>query len=103
MSLCRQVKVLDVEREQKGKQLAELQARLSVEEQKDEERARELISLKQRLADNETSRSSLQKEVRSALNGNHVLVVHVGKNDEIHHIIFDLRLCVCSCLLYSGV
>lgn len=63
--MCRQVKLLDVEREQKGKQLAELQTRLSLEEHKDEERARELISLKQRLADSETSRNSLQKEVRS--------------------------------------
>lgn len=64
-SLCRQVKVLDAEREQKAKQTAELQTRLSAEDQKDEERARELISLKQRLADTETSRTSLQKEVRS--------------------------------------
>lgn len=64
-SLCRQVKVLDAEREQKDKQTAELQTRLSAEDQKDEERARELISLKQRLADTETSRNSLQKEVRS--------------------------------------
>lgn len=63
--MCRQVKLLDVEREQKGKQLAELQTRLSLEEHKDEERARELISLKQRLTDSETSRNSLQKEVRS--------------------------------------
>lgn len=63
--MCRQVKLLDVEREQKGKQLAELQTRLSLEEHKDEERARELIALKQRLADSETSRNSLQKEVRS--------------------------------------
>ncbi len=67
MSLCRQVKLLDVEREQKTKQLCELQTRLSLDEQKDEERARELISLKQRLAETEASRNSLQKEVRALL------------------------------------
>lgn len=62
--LC-QVKVLDAEREQTGKQVAELQTRLSVEDQRDEERAKELISLKQKLTDTETSRNALQREVRS--------------------------------------
>lgn len=62
--LCCQVKVLDAEREQTGKQMAELQTRLSGEDQKDEERARELISLKQKLTDTETTRNALQKEVR---------------------------------------
>lgn len=65
MTLLRQVKVLDAEREQMGKQVAELQTRLSAEDQRDEERAKELIALKQKLTDTETSRHALQKEVRS--------------------------------------
>lgn len=59
-----QVKVLDGEKEQKGKEVAELQTRLSLEEQREEERGREIFSLKQKLAEADTARTSIKKEVR---------------------------------------
>lgn len=59
-----QVKVLDGEREQRSREVAELQTRLSVEEQREEERTRDLFSLKQRLTEAETAKTSIKKEVR---------------------------------------
>ena len=59
-----QLKVLDGEKEQKGREVAELQTRLSLEEQREEEKGREVFSLKQRLTEAETARDSLKKEVR---------------------------------------
>lgn len=53
-----------MEKEQKGKEVAELQTRLSVTEQREEERGREVFTLKQKLTDSETTRDSLKKEVR---------------------------------------
>jgi len=58
-----QVKLLDGEREQRGREAAELQARLSLEEQRDEERGKENFLLKQRLSEAESARNSLKKEV----------------------------------------
>lgn len=58
-----QVKVVDVEREQKAREVAELQTRLSLEEQKDEERGKELFLIKQKLSETEAARNSLRKEV----------------------------------------
>lgn len=65
VTLLRQVKVLDTDREQMGRQVAELQTRLSAEDQRDEERAKEMITLKLKLSETETSRNALQKDVRS--------------------------------------
>ncbi len=59
-----QLKVLDGEKEQKGREVAELQTRLSLEEQREEERAKEVFTLKQKLTEAETARDSLKKEVR---------------------------------------
>lgn len=59
-----QLKVLDGEKEQKEREVAELQTRLSLEEQRDEERGKEVFTLKQKLAESETARESLKKEVR---------------------------------------
>lgn len=59
-----QLKVLDGEKEQKGREVAELQTRLLLEEQREEEKGREVFSLKQRLTEAETARDSLKKEVR---------------------------------------
>lgn len=58
------MKVLDGEKEQKGREVAELQTRLSLEEQREEERGREIFSLKQKLAEADTARTSIKKEVR---------------------------------------
>lgn len=44
--------------------MAELQARLSVEEQREEERGKEGLTLRQKLNDAEAVRDSLKKEVR---------------------------------------
>lgn len=44
--------------------MAELQTRLSLDEQREEERGREVFSLKQKLNEAETIRDSLKKEVR---------------------------------------
>lgn len=44
--------------------MAELQARLSVEEQREEERGKEGVTLRQKLNDAEAVRDSLKKEVR---------------------------------------
>lgn len=46
--------------------MAELQNRLSLEEQREEERAKEMFTLKQKLSEAETVRDSLKKEVRLA-------------------------------------
>uniref|UniRef100_A0A3P9BZZ5 Ciliary rootlet coiled-coil, rootletin n=1 Tax=Maylandia zebra TaxID=106582 RepID=A0A3P9BZZ5_9CICH len=62
-----QLKVLDGEKEQKEREVAELQTRLSLEEQRDEERGKEVFTLKQKLAEAETARESLKKEVRKRL------------------------------------
>lgn len=59
-----QLKVLDGEKEQKGREVAELQTRLALEEQRDEERGKEAFGLKQKLTDAEMARDSLKKEVR---------------------------------------
>lgn len=59
-----QLKVLDGEKEQKGREVAELQARLSLEEQREEERGKEVFTLKQRLTQVEMTRDAVKKEVR---------------------------------------
>ncbi len=44
--------------------MAELQTRLSLEEQREEERGKEVFTFKQKLTEAETARDSLKKEVR---------------------------------------
>lgn len=56
--------MVDVEREQKAREVAELQTRLSLEEQKEEERGKELFSIKQKVAEAEAARNTLRKEVQ---------------------------------------
>lgn len=62
----RQLKCLDGEKEQREKDVAELQNRLSLEEQREEERGKEMFTLKQKLSEAETVRDALKKEVRMA-------------------------------------
>lgn len=63
--VCRpQLKVLDAEKEQKGREVAELQTRLALEEQREEEKGKEAFALKQKLAEAEVSREALKREVR---------------------------------------
>lgn len=64
LPLCVKMKVVDVEREQKAREVAGLQTRLSLEEQKEEERVKELFTIKQKLTEAEAARNSLKKEVR---------------------------------------
>lgn len=53
-----------MEKEQKEREVAELQTRLSLEEQREEEKGKEAFTLKQKLTEAETARDSLKKEVR---------------------------------------
>lgn len=55
--------MLDGEKEQKGREVAEMQTRLSLEEQREEERGKEVFTLKQKLTEAEAARDSLKKEV----------------------------------------
>lgn len=49
--------------------MAELQNRLLLDEQRDEERGKEIFTLKQKLSEAETVRDSFKKEVRMAGHG----------------------------------
>lgn len=53
-----------MEKEQKGQEVAELQTRLALEEQREEEKGKEAFVLKQKLAEAEASRDSLKREVQ---------------------------------------
>lgn len=59
-----QLKILDAEKEQKEREGVELQTRLALEEQRDEERGKEIFCLKQKLTEAETTRDAIKKEVR---------------------------------------
>lgn len=59
-----QLKILDGEKEQRSREVAELQTRLTLEEQREEERMKEAFILKQKLTEAETARDSLRKEVK---------------------------------------
>lgn len=61
-----QLKVLDGEKEQKEREAAELQTRLLLEEQREEEKAKELFTVRHKLTEAETARDFLKKEVRMA-------------------------------------
>lgn len=61
-----QLKVLDGEKEQKEREVAELQTRLLLEEQREEEKAKELFAVRHKLTEAETARDFLKKEVRMA-------------------------------------
>lgn len=63
-----QLKVLDGEKEQKEREVAELQTRLLLEEQREEEKAKELFTVRHKLTEAETARDFLKKEVRMAWN-----------------------------------
>lgn len=53
-----------MEKEQRGREVAELQTRLALEEQREEEKGKEAFALKQKLTEAEMARDSLKKEVR---------------------------------------
>lgn len=57
--------MLDSENTKKSKEMAELQARVALDEQREEENRRESFGLKQKMAESEASRESARKEVRS--------------------------------------
>lgn len=59
-----QLKVLDAEKDQKGRDVAELQTRLSLEEQREEERGKEVFTLKHKLTEAEGVQDCLKREVR---------------------------------------
>lgn len=59
-----QLKLVDGEKEQKEREAAELQTRLLLEEQREEEKARELFTVRHKLTEAETARDFLKKEVR---------------------------------------
>lgn len=61
-----QLKVLDGEKEQKEREVAELQTRLLLEEQREEEKGKELFTVRHKLTEAETARDFLKKEVRMA-------------------------------------
>lgn len=52
-----------MEKEQKAREVAELQTRLALEEQREEEKGKEAFALKQKLAEAEVSREALKREV----------------------------------------
>lgn len=59
--------MLDGENSKKSKEVAELQAWVALEEQREEESRRESFGLKQRIVESEASRESARKEVGRAL------------------------------------
>lgn len=61
-----QLKVVDGEKEQKEREAAELQTRLLLAEQREEEKAKELFTVRHKLTEAETARDFLKKEVRVA-------------------------------------
>lgn len=83
-----QLKVLDGEKEQREREVVELQTRLSLEEQREEERGKEVFTLKQKLTEAETARGSLKKEVRM---------------EESEKTLFASLLCHCVIISHSFV
>lgn len=57
---------MDGEKEQKEREVAELQTRLLLEEQREEEKAKELFAVRHKFTEAETARDFLKKEVRMA-------------------------------------
>lgn len=57
--------MLDSENTKKSQEVAELQARVALDEQRDEESRRESFSLKQKIVESEATRESTRKEVRA--------------------------------------
>lgn len=55
--------MLDSENTKKDKEVAELQARVALDEHREEESRRESFGLKQKIAETEASRESARKEV----------------------------------------
>lgn len=66
MCVCVQVKTLEAECTQRSHELSEFQARLSQEEQKEEESRRDNFALKQRVLESDAGREAALKEVRHA-------------------------------------
>lgn len=58
--------MLDSENSKKSKEVAELQARVALDEQREEETRRESFGLKQKIVESEAGRESARKEVRLA-------------------------------------
>lgn len=59
-----QLKVVEGEKQQREKEASELQTRLSLEEQREEERGKDAVCFRQRLAEAEAARETLKREVR---------------------------------------
>uniref|UniRef100_K7FYX7 Ciliary rootlet coiled-coil, rootletin n=1 Tax=Pelodiscus sinensis TaxID=13735 RepID=K7FYX7_PELSI len=60
---CPQIKMLDSENTKKSKEVAELQARVALDEQREEESRRESLGLRQKIVESEASRESARKEL----------------------------------------
>lgn len=102
MSVVLQVKLLDGEREQRGKEAAELQARLSLEEQRDEQRGKDNFLLKQQLSEAESARNSLKKEVCLCLLHEH----RYSDSDDLFMMIYlfiKFVVCFSFCSFLSGL
>nr|XP_025036497.1 rootletin [Pelodiscus sinensis] len=72
---CPQIKMLDSENTKKSKEVAELQARVALDEQREEESRRESLGLRQKIVESEASRESARKEVGAGLLGSHMLLL----------------------------
>lgn len=58
------MKVLDGDREKRSREVEELRGQVSLEEQREEDRGKEILALKRRLAEAEEAGNLLRKEVQ---------------------------------------
>lgn len=96
MCACVQVKTLEADCTQRSKELREVQARLTQEEQKEEESRRDNFALKQRVLESDAGREAALKEVRQAITQTHTT-----------HLIRTTRQCtcylyICTCVFLAG-
>lgn len=61
--ICTQVKTLGGESSQKDQEVADLQARIQQEEQKEQQSRRESLELRQRITESEAEREAARREV----------------------------------------
>lgn len=65
--LLGQLKNLDSENSKRSKEVGELQARVALEEQREEESRRQAFGLRQKVAESEADTEAARKEVRGSL------------------------------------
>lgn len=74
-----QVKELDSENSRRGRELGELQARVALEEQREQRSRREASGLRQKVAESEAGTEAARKEVRASPRVPKTLVSHIPK------------------------